>query len=95
MIGIATLLVMALVPALIWSAFRHWGPAKPLLRVAGASILPPVILILAVMLDFALNSGPQDKAAAPHTYALIFMFELLFSIGIAGGCEARFGPRRG
>jgi hypothetical protein len=94
MIGIFALLVMALAPALVWAAFRHWARDKRVLRVAGASILPPVILILAVIVDFALNSGPEDKFMALNTYALIFMFELLISIGIAGGCEARFGSRR-
>jgi len=94
MIGIAVLLAMALAPALIWLAFRHFAPDRAILRVAGASILPPVMLIAAIMLDFVLNGSPADGFVAPHISALVFMFELLFSIGIAGVCEARFGPRQ-
>lgn len=88
MIGILALLAMALFPGLVWAGLLCWAPQRKILRLAGASIVAPVVLVSAILLDFVVNRTPQDKFAALTTYALIFMIELLLSIGIAGCCEA-------
>ena len=94
MIGIAVLLAMLLFPGLVWLALRKWMRESPGLRLAGASLLPPLILVSAFALDAAVNQGKAEKAATSNAYILLFLFQLLMSMGVAGCCEAWLGGRR-
>ena len=94
MIGIAALLAMILFPALFWAGLRHLARGRPGLRFIGTSLLPPLILVSAVALDAAVNRGAGQKDVASNAYIILFLFQLLVSMGVAGCCEAWIGGRR-
>jgi hypothetical protein len=93
MIGIAVLLVMLVLPGLVWLGFHRWAQERTRLRLTGASLLPPLLLVAALALDAAINGTAADKPVSSKVYVLLFLFELALSIGVAGACEAWLGKK--